>query len=138
MLESINWAEAEKLGLALPLSQTETLEITSCSFRVVGALQSTNHQQKSIPLDNNISIQPPQDVALAANELMKDYSAKASIIASDRANMAWQQRDFYRRDFWVSVFDNIRKHATCNHVAQCKENVILLVSDSKSDLIDFS
>ncbi|QQX90912.1 hypothetical protein IGS75_12335 [Gluconobacter sphaericus] len=110
MTSKVDWDAAERLGVVLPLSGSEYIDILSAPLHVSGALEQVELPQ---PLFQKILGQPmldaTDDIKIAAHELLQIYGEKAVMVASDRATLASYARNEKRRDFWVAVFTEVRR-----------------------------
>lgn len=123
MKSYVDWDAAEKLGVVLPLSDYEHIDISSGSLNVSGALHGTELPASPfVQMLGRPLMDETNNVQDAAKELLQTYGQKAVLIASDKATLASYARNETRRDFWIAVFTEIRgTHPKQAHVID-KEN----------------
>ena len=124
MTIQIEWDVAEKMGLVLPLSDSECVDISSGQLNVSGASHQLEIPQSPFQklLEKPI-VDATSDITSAANELLQTYGEKAAMIASDRATFASYARSKARRDYWVGVFTEIRRISVKQLPVTEKENI---------------
>ena len=124
MTSQIDWDAAEKMGLVLPLSDSECIDVSSGQLYVSGASYQLECPQSQFQklLEKPI-VDATSDITSAANELLQTYGEKAAMIASDRATFASYARSKARRDYWVGVFTEIRRISVKQLPVTEKENI---------------
>ncbi|MBS0994398.1 MULTISPECIES: hypothetical protein [Gluconobacter] len=110
MKDKVDWDAAERLGLALPLSDCEQIDLSSGPLHVSGASFQMDFTGSSFSkLLGQPLVDESKDIRATACELLEVYGEKAVLVASDRATLASYARNDLRRDFWVSVFTEVRR-----------------------------
>lgn len=110
MTSQIDWDAGEKMGVVLPLSDSECVDVSLGRLHVSGASYQLELPQSPFQkLLGQPIMDATNDIKSAANELLQTYGEKAVMIASDRATLASYARNEIRRDFWIAVFTEIRR-----------------------------
>lgn len=125
MTDRVDWDAAEQLGLVLPLSDCEHIDLSSGPLHVSGASFQIDFSRSSFSkMLGQPLMDESKDIKATAHELLEVYGEKAFLVASDRATLASYARNDFRRDFWISVFTEIRRtHPTVNAPKMKSTNV---------------
>ena len=124
MARDVDWDAAERLGVVLPISDHDYINMSSDPLHISGAIHEVDLSR--FPFSQIVGrslMDETNSVQDAAKELLQTYGEKAALVANDKATLASYARNEVRRDFWVAVFSEIRRtHLVRTPVAK-KERV---------------